>query len=123
MSKPKRNTVQKKITMHPSVKDAVVEFAKTESLRAEKNKTTNIAVITEKTRDFRLYVLENEATGNNQNFIHISRLNEVYGINWNDYVKLSTRFKMPNIDKIVSEIVLNISKNQQNNLNPKTEIK
>lgn len=110
MAKPKSNFISKTLTMHPAVKDIVAEFSKEESKKAKINelKNINIAVITEKYRDFRVYVLENEATGNNQNFIHVSRLNEIEGIQWNDYVKLSTRFKMPNIDEIVKEVIKKI---------------
>jgi hypothetical protein len=107
MAKPNYKSIKKSITMHPEVKDKVVEFAKqaTEEVLNGNNKTKNIAVITPRYVDFNIYKLSNGVTGNNQNFIHVSRLNEVDGIVWNDYVKLTTRIKMPDVDKIIKKVI------------------
>ncbi len=111
MAKPDKGLIRKNITIHPSIKDEVVDFAKARSLEVilDNNNAKNIAVITPKAIDFRVYKLHNEATGNNQNFIHVTKLKDLEGIEWNDHVKLSTRFVMPEVDKIVEAVLKNIN--------------
>lgn len=108
MAKPKLNRITKHITTHPAVKDLVFEFARTESEKMDKKesvKVKNIAVITNVAMEFRIYKLHNERTDNHHNFVHISRLNELEGIEWSDYVKLANQFKMPEVNKIVAEVI------------------
>jgi len=110
MTKPKTGFIQKGISFHPSIKDEVVDFAKARSLEVVLNgDVKNIAVITPKGIDFRVYKLHNEATGNNQNFIHVTKLKDLECIQWHDHVKLSTRFVMPEVDKIVEAVLKNIN--------------
>lgn len=106
MAKPETGFIPKTITMHPEIKDEVVEFAKKRSQEVINGKTAlkNIAVITPNYRDFNVHKLHNEAVGDPQNFIHVSSLKDIDKIKWNDYVKLATRIKMPDVDKIVKEI-------------------
>ena len=112
MAKPKSNTVQKKLTIHPSVRDIVSEFAKEESDKAIKGENANIknvAVICVKYSDFRVYKVTNDSLGNNQNFIHVSKVSDLENIQWHDHVKLDTRFKMPNVSEIIKAVENNIN--------------
>lgn len=109
MPKPKSNAISKTITMHPAVKDAVVEFAKSESDKVNSSKTKNVAVICVKYADFRVYKVTNDSLGNNQNFIHVSKLSDLENIQWHDHVKLDTRFKMPNVGDIIKVVEQNIN--------------
>lgn len=69
----------------------------------------NIAIITESCARFRAYKSGQFAIGENHNFIHVTSTDGVKGLKLNDHVSLSTRFKMPDHDAIVKEVVNNIN--------------
>lgn len=69
-----------------------------------------IAVITENYRNFNQYTLEQRYSGNDQNFIQVSSLNEVYQHQFNDYVNKSNSVKMPNVGEIIKTVEANINR-------------
>jgi len=113
MAKPKLGNVQVGITMHPAVKGKVIEFAEKQSIEAREGKLKNMAVITHSYALFNIHRLSNEAVGDRQNFVHVSKLNDVYGIEWSDQICLDSKIKMPNKDIIIKEIDLIINKSSE----------
>lgn len=70
-----------------------------------------IAVISPSDRDFRNYKLQQSQTEPNVNYVHVSSLNECEGLSINDYVSITNKAKMPNLNIIESELIKIISKN------------
>lgn len=68
-----------------------------------------IAVITPSQRDFNQYRLENQYSGNNQNFIQVQTIEDVYKNQFNDYVNKSNSVKMPNVGEIIKAVENNIN--------------
>jgi hypothetical protein len=68
-----------------------------------------IAVITPSYRDFNQYRLEHSYSGESDNFIQVSSLNEVYQHQFNDYVNKSNSVKMPNVNAIIKAVENNIN--------------
>lgn len=64
----------------------------------------NIAVITPSQRDFNMHVLSERTLKNDANFVHVDNLNMIYGIEINDFVNLTNKAKMPNLNNIVQEL-------------------
>lgn len=69
----------------------------------------NFAVITNSQRDFNVFKLENQYSGNDQNFIQVQTIEDVYKNQFNDYVNKSNSVKMPNIEKIIKAVENNIN--------------
>lgn len=69
-------------------------------------KTT--AIITPSDRDFRLHVVQASQTQKDTEFIHISSLNQCYGLKINDYVSITNKAKMQNLNQIESELIKRI---------------
>lgn len=63
-----------------------------------------IAIITLSECDFRMHVLQQNATEKETDYIHIIDLNSAYGVTANDYVSITNSVKMPNHNKIVETI-------------------
>lgn len=63
-----------------------------------------IAVITPSQRDFNMHVLSERTLKNEAEFVHVNNLNMVYGLEVNDYVNLTNKAKMPNVNTIVAEL-------------------
>jgi len=68
-----------------------------------------IAVITNSQRDFNVFKLENQYSGNDQNFIQVQTIEDVLKNQFNDYVNKSNSVKMPNIEKIIKAVENNIN--------------
>jgi len=68
-----------------------------------------IAVITNSQRDFNVFKLENQYSGNDQNFIQVQTIEDVLKNQLNDYVNKSNSVKMPNIEKIIKAVENNIN--------------
>ena len=69
----------------------------------------NFAVITNNQRDFNIFKLENEYSGNDQNFIQVQTIEDVLKNQFNDYVNKSNSVKMPNVNAIIKAVENNIS--------------
>lgn len=69
----------------------------------------NFAVITNSQRDFNVYKLENQYSGNDQNFIQVQTIEDVYKSQFNDYVNKSNSVKMPNVSEIIKAVENNIN--------------
>lgn len=69
----------------------------------------NFAVITNSQRDFNVFKLENEYSGNDQNFIQVQTIEDVLKNQFNDYVNKSNSVKMPNVSEIIKAVESNIS--------------
>lgn len=69
----------------------------------------NFAVITNSQRDFNVYKLENQYSGNDQNFIQVQTIEDVLKNQFNDYVNKSNSVKMPNVNAIIKAVENNIS--------------
>lgn len=69
----------------------------------------NFAVITNSQRDFNVFKLENEYSGNNQNFIQVQTIEDVLKNQFNDYVNKSNSVKMPNVGEIIKAVENNIN--------------
>jgi len=69
----------------------------------------NYAVITNSQRDFNVFKLENQYSGNDQNFIQVQTIEDVLKNQLNDYVNKSNSVKMPNIEKIIKAVENNIN--------------
>ena len=67
-----------------------------------------VAVITPNERDFRMYVLQQNITEKDTEYIQISNLNSAYGITVNDLVSLTNSVRMPNHNKIYEAIQIRI---------------
>lgn len=63
-----------------------------------------IAVITELCARFRAYKSGQIAISENHNFIHVSNTESLSGNIFNDYVSLTTKYKMLDYDRIITEI-------------------
>src|SRR6476659_8373422 len=105
MAKPNKGLIRKNITIHPSIKDEVVDFAKARSLEVVFSEMKNIAVITPKRIQFVVYKAQYSVDGDNKNFIHVTTLKDLEGIEWSDRVKLVTKYEMPKADEIDAELV------------------
>jgi len=68
-----------------------------------------IAVITPSQRDFNQYRLENQYSGNNQNFIQVQTIEDVLKNQFNDFVVKSNSVKMPNVNAIIKAVENNIN--------------
>ena len=71
----------------------------------------NFAVITNSQRDFNVFKLENQYSGNDQNFIQVQTIEDVHKNQFNDYVNKSNSVKMPNVSEIIKAVENNISIN------------
>ena len=110
MAKPKTGYVQLKATGHPSIKDEVVDFAKARSLEVVLNgDVKNFAVITKKSIEVTVYKAQYDVPSENRNYIKVSSLKDLEGIQFHDYAKLSNKFVMPEVDKIVEAVLKNIN--------------
>lgn len=69
----------------------------------------NFAVITNSQRDFNVYKLENQYSGNDQNFIQVQTIEDVLKNQFNDYVNKSNSVKMPNVNAIIKAVENNIN--------------
>jgi len=69
----------------------------------------NFAVITNSQRDFNVFKLENEYSGNNQNFIQVQTIEDVLKNQFNDFVVKSNSVKMPNVNEIIKAVENNIN--------------
>ena len=69
----------------------------------------NFAVITNSQRDFNVFKLENQYSGNDQNFIQVQTLEDVLKNQFNDYVNKSNSVKMPNVNAIIKAVENNIN--------------
>lgn len=69
----------------------------------------NFAVITNSQRDFNIYKLENQYSGNDQNFIQVQTIEDVLKNQFNDYVNKSNSVKMPNVNEIIKAVENNIN--------------
>lgn len=69
----------------------------------------NFAVITNSQRDFNLFKLENQYSGNDQNFIQVQTIEDVLKNQFNDYVNKSNSVKMPNVNAIIKAVENNIN--------------
>lgn len=69
----------------------------------------NFAVITNSQRDFNVYKLENQYSGNNQNFIQVQTIEDVFKNQFNDFVVKSNSLKMPNVNAIIKAVENNIN--------------
>lgn len=69
----------------------------------------NFAVITNSQRDFNVFKLENQYSGNDQNFIQVQTIEDVYKNQFNDYVNKSNSVKMPNVGEIIKAVEQNIN--------------
>jgi hypothetical protein len=69
----------------------------------------NFAVITNSQRDFNVFKLENEYSGNDQNFIQVQTIEDVLKNQFNDYVNKSNSVKMPNVNAIIKAVENNIN--------------
>ena len=70
----------------------------------------NFAVITNSQRDFNIFKLENQYSGNDQNFIQVQTIEDVLKNQFNDYVNKSNSVKMPNVNAIIKAVENNINK-------------
>ncbi len=70
----------------------------------------NFAVITNSQRDFNVFKLENQYSGNDQNFIQVQTIEDVYKNQFNDYVSKSNSVKMPNVNAIIKAVEANINR-------------
>jgi hypothetical protein len=70
----------------------------------------NIAIITPTAQEFRVYKNGQLAIKEHHNFIHVTNSECLNGIKFNDHISLSNRFKMPNHDAIVKEVINNINR-------------
>lgn len=70
----------------------------------------NFAVITNSQRDFNVFKLENQYSGNNQNFIQVQNIEDVLKNQFNDYVNKSNSVKMPNVNEIIKAVEQNINR-------------
>jgi len=69
----------------------------------------NFAVITNSQRDFNVFKLENQYSGNDQNFIQVQTIEDVLKNQFNDYVNKSNSVKMPNVNAIIKAVENNIN--------------
>jgi len=69
----------------------------------------NFAVITNEFRTFNTYKLEQQYSGNDQNFIQVQTIEDVYKNQFNDYVNKSNSVKMPNVNAIIKAVENNIN--------------
>jgi len=69
----------------------------------------NFAVITNSQRDFNVFKLENQYSGNDQNFIQVQTIEDVLKNQFNDYVNKSNSVKMPNVSEIIKAVENNIN--------------
>ena len=69
----------------------------------------NFAVITNSQRDFNVFKLENEYSGNDQNFIQVQTIEDVLKNQFNDFVVKSNSVKMPNVNAIIKAVEQNIN--------------
>lgn len=69
----------------------------------------NFAVITNSQRDFNVFKLENQYSGNDQNFIQVQTIEDVLKNQFNDYVNKSNSAKMPNVNAIIKAVENNIN--------------
>lgn len=69
----------------------------------------NFAVITNSQRDFNVFKLENQYSENDQNFIQVQTIEDVYKNQFNDYVNKSNSVKMPNVNSIIKAVENNIN--------------
>lgn len=69
----------------------------------------NFAVITNSQRDFNVFKLENQYSGNDQNFIQVQTIEDVLKNQFNDYVNKSNAVKMPNVNAIIKAVENNIN--------------
>ena len=69
----------------------------------------NFAVITNSQRDFNVFKLENQYSGNDQNFIQVQTIEDVLKNQFNDYVNKSNSIKMPNVSEIIKAVENNIN--------------
>lgn len=69
----------------------------------------NIAIITTEYKVFSTHRLEQQRCGESDNFIQVSSLNEVYQLQFNDYVNKSNSVKMPNVNAIIKAVENNIN--------------
>jgi hypothetical protein len=110
MAKPDRGLIRKNMTMHPSIKDEVVDFAKARSLEVVLNgDVKNFAVITKKSIEVTVYKAQYDAPSENRNYIKVSSLKDLEGIQFHDYAKLSNKYDIPEVDKIVEAVLKNIN--------------
>jgi hypothetical protein len=70
----------------------------------------NFAVITNSQRDFNIYKLENQYSGNDQNFIQVQTIEDALKNQFNDYVNKSNSVKMPNVNAIIKAVEANINR-------------
>lgn len=68
-----------------------------------------IAVITPSQRGFNQYRLENQYSGNDQNFIQVRTIEDVLKNQFKDYVNKSNSVKMPNVNEIIKAVENNIN--------------
>ena len=69
----------------------------------------NFAVITNSQRDFNVFKLENQYSGNNHNFIQVQTIEDVLKTQFNDFVVKSNSVKMPNVNAIIKAVENNIN--------------
>lgn len=69
----------------------------------------NFAVITNSQRDFNVFKLENQYSGNDQNFIQVQTIEDVLKNQFNDFVVKSNSVKMPNVNAIIKAVENNIN--------------
>ncbi len=69
----------------------------------------NFAVITNEFRTFNTYKLEQQYSGNDQNFIQVQTIEDVHKNQFNDYVNKSNSVKMPNVNDIIKAVENNIN--------------
>lgn len=69
------------------------------------------AVISPNDKDFRMYVVQESQTRKDTQFIHVSSLNQCYGLKINDYVSITNKARMHNLIEIESELNKRIIKN------------
>jgi len=69
----------------------------------------NFAVITNRQRDFNVFKLENQYSGNSQNFIQVQTIEDVHKNQFNDFVVKSNSVKMPNVNAIIKAVENNIN--------------
>lgn len=63
-----------------------------------------IAIISPSDYDFRMFVHQQKQTDKETEFIHISNLNQCYGIEINDYISITNIAKMKNLNNIISQL-------------------
>lgn len=67
-----------------------------------------IAVISPSGKDFRMYKVQQSQTEPNVNYVHVSSLNECYGLAINDYVSITNKAKLSNVNEIEKELIKNV---------------